>query len=375
MKVQTVGYVDGRWSAALPREADSPNTLVLLFGNPLAAIDEVIKNFPSSKIIGCSTAGEIHDTTAYVNTLTVSIVQFQKAKLRVETVPYNDYEKSFDVGQQLFQKLNAPDLQGLLVFGQGFMNGDQFSRGLTQDNTRKVTIAGGLAGDPAIKDTWVIGRDGISREIAIGLGFYGENIEFLVSTVAGVTPIGIERTVTRATKNTLYEVDGQSALSFYEEFLGEKVSTFEQLAVQYPVGISKDYKINASELIRTPFGVNKEDRSITFTGEIPIGSKIRLMIAATDNLIEGSEAAAKSIFEQHKDDKSKECLLIPISCLTRKFVLGSFLEDELESIREQFQSERFTINGFYSFGEIATDQQGTCSLHNQSMNLVCVSEK
>ncbi|HYX32161.1 MAG TPA: FIST C-terminal domain-containing protein [Oligoflexus sp.] len=164
-------------------------------------------------------------------------------------------------------------------------------------------------------------------------------------------------------------------MSFYEEFLGEKILNIDQLAIQYPIAVSKDYRIKDDELIRTPFGINREDKSITYTGEVPEGSKIRMMMAVTDNLVDGSEKAAKQLFDLHKKNDNNQFLLIPVSCLTRKLVMGEFVDDELESIRDQFKSQKYVVNGFYSFGEIATDAAGVCSLHNQTMNLIMVYEK
>ncbi len=375
MKVQTVNYADGRWSHALPKDMDSEQTLVLVFGNPLNAVNEVIKAFPKAQIIGCSTAGEIHDSNQFLNTLNVTVCRLERTRMKVARIPYKDYDQSFQAGEQLYQSLNGEGFCGALVFGNGFMNGDQFSRGINKANQKKLVIAGGLAGDPMIKDTWVIDRDGIHRDAVVGLGFYGAGVELMVSSHAGVTPIGVERTVTKSVRNTLYEVDGKPALSFYEEFLGEKIHRIDQLAIQYPIAVSKDYRIKDDELIRTPFGINQQEKSITYTGEVPEGSKIRLMMAATDNLIDGSEKAAKQLYQRHVKGDNTEYLLIPVSCLTRKLVMGEFVDDEIESIRDQFKSQKDVVNGFYSFGEIATDASGVCSLHNQTMNLIMLYEK
>ncbi len=152
----------------------------------------------------CSTAGEIHDANQFLNTLTVTVCRLERTRMKVVRIPYKDYDQSFNCGEQLYRALDAKDLRGALVFGNGFMNGDQFSRGINKANLNKIVIAGGLAGDPKIKDTWVIDRDGIHRDAVVGLAFYGEGLEMMVSSHAGVTPIGVERTVTKAVRNTLY---------------------------------------------------------------------------------------------------------------------------------------------------------------------------
>src|SRR6478609_2431775 len=99
MKVQTVNFVDGRWSAPLPKDLDSNQTMVLLFGNPADAVGDVIKSFPKSHIIGCSTAGEIYDTSQFLNTLTVTICRLDRTRMKVARIDYKDYDKSFDCGE------------------------------------------------------------------------------------------------------------------------------------------------------------------------------------------------------------------------------------------------------------------------------------
>jgi len=374
MKLQTRNYVDGKWSGPLPTELDSDRTFVLIFGNPKEAVDQITAAFPKSAIIGCSTAGEILDNMTFVNTLTVSVCRLEKSKTKVVTIPYSGYDESFACGEKLFQALDSDDLRGALIFGNGFMNGDQFSKGINKVNQKKAVVAGGLAGDPAVRDTWVIDRNGLHRDAVVGIGFYGAELEFGVCSVAGATPLGAERTITKSNKNVLYEVDGKSAISFYEEFLGDKIYKTDHLLIQYPIAMSKDYKVQENELIRTPFGLDAENKTITFTGEVPEGSKIRMMMAATDNLLEGANNAAKALASHHKLSADKDCLVIPVSCLTRKLVMGEFTDEEVETIRESFQSQKCVVNGFYAFGEIATDDKGVCSLHNQTMNLILVSE-
>ena len=69
MHSQSYSYdLDRRtWSAAPDGGLDSPRTLVLAFGtadvaNHARIIEDLSKTFPKALVVGCSTAGEIHDT-------------------------------------------------------------------------------------------------------------------------------------------------------------------------------------------------------------------------------------------------------------------------------------------------------------------------
>ena len=67
VEIQTLRYTpEGGWSAP-PPALDSPRTLVLVFGSPgylhhPGPLAELAAAYPSSRIAGCSTAGEIFGT-------------------------------------------------------------------------------------------------------------------------------------------------------------------------------------------------------------------------------------------------------------------------------------------------------------------------
>ena len=93
MHIQTFSHRLGQgWSAALPAERDSARTLVVAFGAPgyaeaPQALDELAAAFPKSAIVGCSSAGEIHDHLVADGTLVVAIAQFERTDLAVASTP------------------------------------------------------------------------------------------------------------------------------------------------------------------------------------------------------------------------------------------------------------------------------------------------
>ena len=95
----------------------------------------------------------------------------------------------------------------------------------------------------------------------------------------------------------------------------------------------------------------------------------RLLKTNMDLLIENAGLAAQS----SKLDQNEEFLVIAVSCVGRRLVLGQLCEEEIEIIRETL-GEKAIITGFYSYGELSEVGESRCTLHNQTMTLVSIYE-
>jgi hypothetical protein len=122
--------------------------------------------------------------------------------------------------------------------------------------------------------------------------------------------------------------------------------------------------------VRTVLAVDDKQQSMTFAGDIPQGCRAQLMRANFDRLVQGaSDAAAKAFVDQPPGSR----LVVAISCVGRRLVLGERTEEELEATLEAFPAGAQQI-GFYSYGEISPYGTGRCELHNQTMTLTTIAE-
>ena len=118
MQIELLRY-DGRaWSRPFPA-LDSDRTLLLVFGassylNEPEPINELTSAFPSSHIVGCSSAGEIFEDTISDGSLSVAIAQFAETDLRVGVAAVGS-QSSGEAGAELARQLSGPDLAGVLV--------------------------------------------------------------------------------------------------------------------------------------------------------------------------------------------------------------------------------------------------------------------
>jgi hypothetical protein len=370
---------DGQWSTPLP-DWDGPGTLVLLFGpadpdevaSPLRA---VVEAFPSSAIMGCSTAGEVLGATVYDGSLTVAVVRFERTALAVESEPTQRSESS-DVGRRLGKRLleRGQDLAGVFILGDGIdVNGSTFAAGLTEGTGGSAVMTGGLAGDGSrFGRTWTLvgGRPRFSHVSAVGL--YGTAIEIGSGYAGGWTMLGPERVVTRSEGNVLLELDDRPALQVYKDYLGDRASGLPATALLFPLGIRADGDPDYSEpeLIRTVLSVDEARQSMTFTDDVPEGSTAQLMRGTTERLVDAAAAAA----EAARLPGDQPGLAIVVSCVGRRLYLGQRVEEELEAVHAELGST-CSLAGFYSYGELAPVPGGDCVLHNMTMAITVLRER
>ena len=150
------------WPGPLP-DGDGPNTLVIVFGGssllddagPLA---DVVAAYPTSCVIGCSTAGEILGDLVHDDTVTLAVARFSTTRLTLVSEAVHDAADSYAVGLSLGKRLLAwdPTTQAAFVLSDGLaVNGTKLVSGLVDGTEQGVLISGGLAADgPRFERTW-----------------------------------------------------------------------------------------------------------------------------------------------------------------------------------------------------------------------------
>ena len=203
----------------------------------------------------------------------------------------------------------------------------------------------------------------------MAIGFYGDSLEVSYANYGGWTAFGPERTITKSTDNVLYEIDGQPALDLYKTYLGEKAKELPQAALLYPLTVQQHE--DAEPLVRTILNIDEEANSMILAGDVPVGSKVQLMMSTMDDIAEGASNAAEFAM-QHRQTEPE--LAILVSCVGRKLVLAQRTEEEIEEVMDVIGGSA-KITGFYSYGEMAPFAgKNECQLHNQTMTLTLMSE-
>lgn len=351
--------------------------LLLIFGSTEILkhpdwIGDLKKSYPEAMLVGCSTAGEICDTSVFDDSLVLTAIEFEHTKIQGELAKIDSAADSYRVGKKLAQALSPDGLVHVFVLSDGLqVNGSELVQGLAAHLPDQVTVTGGLSGDgERFKETLVLFNEAPRSHQVVALGFYGERLRIGYGSLGGWDPFGPERLITRSKGNVLYELDGKSALELYKLYLGEHADGLPATGLLFPLALRT--KEGKQPVVRTILGIDEATQSMIFAGDMPEGAFARLMKANFDRLIDGAAGAAKTSYEAI--GSLSPDLAILISCVGRKLVLRQRIEEEVESVRETLGA-RPVLAGFYSYGEISPfTPSAKCELHNQTMTITTFSE-
>jgi len=139
-----------------------------------------------------------------------------------------------------------------------------------------------LAGDAARFTKTVVGLNEVAAEgNIVAVGFYGHQLKMGHSSLGGWDEFGKERIITKSDKNVLYEIDGNTALDLYKEYLGPYAEELPGSALLFPLSMRLDN--SDRNLVRTILSVSESEKTMTFAGNLPVGSKVRFMKANFEN--------------------------------------------------------------------------------------------
>lgn len=348
--------------------------LVLVFGHkdlltPSENFLDLKAMYPAADIVLCSTAGEILGTEVHDGSLCLTAIYFEHTTVNTVSTAIKSMDQSFQTGADLAQQLPEDDLTHVMVFSDGLqVNGSELTKGLKSIFPSNIIITGGLAGDEANFKTTVAGLNQPAQQgQVILIGFYGDRLQLGFGSVGGWDCFGSMRTVTKADKNVVYELDHQPILDLYKVYLGQLSEDLPGSGLLFPLNITPPNQ--EITLVRTLLAVDEDEKSITFAGDVPEGSQAQLMRANFERIIDGAGQAAQ--FTNSSDSQ----LAILISCVGRKLVLKQRTEEEVESVQE-ILGPQCAMTGFYSYGEVAPTaaDNNQCELHNQTMTITTFKE-
>lgn len=370
----------GQFEPALDGALDGSRTLILAFGPSTVtqehpALVKLHETFSRSVIVGCSTAGQFAGTRIDDDELTVVVCRFAFTDLAVAVRPIESAGDSEVVGSLLGAELaNAAGGHpgAVLVLSDGLcVNGTALVAGLSSE-VRGAAVFGGLAGDgTSFAHTWVLANGELCSGVVAAVALRGRRLRTFHGSGGGGTIFGPQRTVTRSEQNVLYEVDGRPALQLYRDYLGELASGLPATALLFPLMLRAAGSSNT--VVRTVLSIDEADQSMTFAGDLPVGSTAQLMRSTPDELIDGATTAAQAVAKAEADaGVFGDTLTFGVSCIGRRLVLGERSDEELEAVADTLR-RRTTLIGFYSYGEISP-ASGVCELHNQTMTLTTLVE-
>ena len=377
MKTTLYRFTDSNWvrhAAGKPIDEKSAN-LVLCFGSKsilqnTAVYQDLKAKFPSANIVISSTAGEIYQDMVLDDSLIAAAIHFEKTATEARSVNIKEFDNSYSAAIALAKQLPKENLVYAMVISDGsLVNGSELVKGLSSQLGKKVLVTGGLAGDGTDFMSTLTALNTVPGEgNIIAIGFYGDHLSVTHGSQGGWDIFGLEKRVTSSSANILVELGNQNALDLYKKYLGKEAENLPGSALLFPLsvilpGFDKP-------VVRTILSINEEDKTMTFAGDIPVGSQVRFMKANFDRLtMAAAEAADNTVSGNEIPGFS-----LLISCVGRKLVLGDRVDEEVKAVSSRYE-DKTVLAGFYSYGEISPfNEGGNCQLHNQTMTITSFYE-
>jgi hypothetical protein len=379
MKVeQKLWHVSHGWKDVSHADLRNSAQLVIAFGSRQVLSDpkryyELKEHYPHAHILTCTTSGEILGSKILDDTVVCTAILFEKTHVKVEVMEVGKINESYRVGYDLAQRLSDDDdLSHIFVLSDGSkVAGSELVRGLNHAIKKHIPITGGLAGDGTLFQKTLVGLNAPPTEgQVVVVGFYGKSLKIGHGSKGGWDAFGPERIVTRSEGNVLYELDNKSALQLYKQYLGPLAKELPGSALLFPLALTSPD--SEETVVRAILATNEEEQKMVFAGDIPVNSKVRLMRANFDRLIDGAVTAANNSLTALGSFDPQVAILI--SCVGRRVVLNHRTEEEVEETT-RILGKKTPVSGFYSYGEISpVVESTTCELHNQTMTITVYRE-
>ena len=330
-------------------------------------------------IVGCTTDGEI--STDGLGTDSVVVLALASDRIKFRTVVAESLSKQgYGAGVKLGEALSDSGCRYMQIFSDPLKgNASRIIDGIRETRGDGIKVAGGAAGDGGLfRCTYQYHDDRVLTDSAVAIGFVGD-FHFGTGVGSGWMPFGMAKRVTKSVGNIVYELDGQPALQVYERFLGKYAKLLPAVGVEYPLallGSTSDCAEQNHFVCRATMGVDRDNGSITFAGDIPEGTMVKMTMGNEQDVIQAAQTAAADALSGLRQNcpNAVPKVVFVYSCMARKIVLGSRTGEELFRVKSVLGTHTPTV-GFYTYGEYApAGKHGVSFFHNETMTLTVIGE-
>lgn len=326
-------------------------------------IPEVIRGIqaicPEIPLCGCSGSGIISHEGCDEATHSLVLMAIVSTRMRFHPFIFpNLAQEPEKIGSEIATTLR-PILAGtaenrlLFLFTDGMtVNVNALFRGLEGSLEKHLDIVGGSAGnDFQGRNTYQFGNGLVLSDAVAGVLVSGD-FSYHIGVTHGSKPIGLFRTITRAEKNLILEIDGQPALDLLSSFIGEeRVRDFGHILNLFELGEQfHDRGYDEDIINRAIIGLDRDRGGIRLAVEIAEGTKIRITRRDMNLVLERTTQMARELLGSmcYPD----QAAYFYFNCSGRGSYLFGEPEPDVDVLRGELGEGRKMI-GFFTFGEYA----------------------
>ena len=239
--------------------------------------------------------------------------------------------------------------------------GEKMIQALVEGTQITQQVVGGAAGDEgAFKTTWVGEGSKATSDGAVAIHAFSSH-PWGIGVGHGLEPSGAKMSVTRATANTIFEIDGKPAFEAYRAHAKKHgVQLDPKSAGEYMIGNEIGIFVgNQVGRARAPLSVGA-DESITLAADVAQGSSICILDGKRPAMIEAARASAREALAGLEGAKPAGAVIF--DCICRGMILKEDFQKEIDAVREVLGG--VPVAGFLTYGEIANYKNKLDGWHN-----------
>lgn len=305
----------------------------------------------------------------------VIALKFEKTKVAVVSATgiVKDPQKvGNELGEALIKEGGGPPKLAFVFNPVLGMNIDLFAQGLEEKIGKSSSVVGGGVGDDMVAKSsgFEYHNDKVLTDSVVALGLWGD-ISFSFVGEHGWEAIGVPEEA-KTEGNIVYEIGGKPAIHLYEKYFDKSIVELEKeslvkVGYGYPLGIIPD-KEGENIIVRQVIAA--KDGSIITAGSIPDKSKLCIMYADSEKMIEIDKDITKKALAKLKGEPQVAFMW---NCVCRKTLLMPDHKREIEAVSSIIGKE-VPLFGFYTYGEWGMGQGEKWTVLNETMVLTLLYE-
>ncbi len=279
------------------------------------------------------------------------------------------FERGDDSAADLGNRIGAWGLQAFsdpafVIAISGLKNdGEAIVRGIEAACPPKTPVFGGMSGDDGnFQETFVFSHTGYSADGAVVIVFDRSAVSIDGIASSGWVGVGTEMVVTSSEGNVVHAINNRPAAEIFKDYLKVNDKMLLKVGITFPLLVRRP---DGTEVLRAFISVDPSTGSLYFAGSVPQGAKVRFSSSFGYETIERSIRTLREFHAGHR----KASLILLFSCIARHRVAGPAVSDEIRAVSSLWDAP---VIGFFTYGEIGYNREGTCDFYNETLSLVRV---
>ena len=248
-------------------------------------------------------------------------------------------------------------------------NAEELLQGFSDVAGSQVNVFGAMAGDDmTLTDQFVFTNGKSSNRGVITIVLDENKIKIKGRATSGWKAVGTEKTVTKSAGSRIYTIDDIPALDICLKYGGlreDNPNLSIELVTNFPFQLQR---ANGEPVMRPSYKINWEDRSLTTSGQVPEGAKVRFSLPPDFDVIETVINGCRELKETEMPEADA---LIIFNCAGRFISLGPLINKEIEGVKDVWN---VPMAGMFSNAELARATNGNLEMHNLTTCCVAIKE-